>query len=178
MKLYHGSDTSGITLLRPFLSNHGKPYVYFTDSEVLATVYAHSPVSRPNCFHTYRFREDGVLCYDEYFENQLEEIYAGQTGYVYECEGDFPKMERMPWIYLAQQEVTVCKCTEIPDIYSQLLQYENEGRLVIQRWHTVSERQRRIWRKVVRDSLQEMDISTPAGRDYADFVRAHFSIEP
>lgn len=108
----------------------------------------------------------------------MEEIYAGQTGYVYECEGDFPKMERMPWVYLAQQEVTVCKCTEIPDIYSQLLQYENEGRLVIQRWHTVSESQRKIWRKVVRDSLQEIDISTPAGREYANFVRTHFSIEP
>lgn len=174
MKLYHGSATPDIAILRPFASNHDKPYVYLSHSEVLATIYAHNPLTRPNGFFTYWWRKDGILCYDEYFQNQLEEIYAGQTGYVYECEGQFPQLERMPWVYLSQEEVPVLRCRKIPDLYQQLLQYEKEGLLFVQRYDRVSEKQREVWANVVRRSLQQTDLSTPEGMEYAAYVRAHF----
>ncbi len=178
MKLYHGSGTAGIARLRPFASNHEKPYAYLTDSEVLAAVYAHNPLTRPNGFFTYWWRKDGVLCYDEYFNDQLREIYAGQRGYVYECEGELPRLERMPWVYLSEGEVPVRNCIEIPDLYEQLLRYEREGRLIVQRWGDVSQQQRQIWENVVRRSLRQTDLSTPAGQEYAAYVHAHFSVEP
>lgn len=83
-------------------------------SSVLAAVYAHNPLTRPNGFFTYWRDTDGMLYHDEYFENQLEEIYSGKTGYIYECEGKFMTMEKMPWVYLSEQPVSVRTCTKFP----------------------------------------------------------------
>lgn len=177
MKLYHGSSTPNISVLHPFPSNHDRPYVYLTHSIVLATIYAHNPLTRPNGFFPYWWNRDGILCYDEYFPNQLEEIYAGQAGSVYECEGDFPQLEQMKWVYLSEKDVPVLRCREIPDLYRQLLQYEKEGLLFVQRYDQVSEKQREIWANVVRRSLQQTDLSTPTGQEYAAYIRSHFSFE-
>lgn len=174
MILYHGSSFAGIESLRPFASNHEKPYVYLTQSQVLATVYAHNPLTRPNGFFSYWWRKDGVLCYDEYFENQLEEIYSGQQGFVYVCEGDFPHLEKMPWVYLAEENVPVQRRIDVPDIYQQLLQYETDGLLKVQRWHEVSDRQKEIWENVVRNSLTHIDLASPDGAEYYAYVKAHF----
>lgn len=174
MILYHGSKTANIECLRPFASNHGKPYVYLTHSKILAAIYAHNPLTRPNGFFTYWWSKDGTLCYDEYFADQLETIYAGQTGYVYECAGDYPQMEPMPWVYLSEETVPVANCIEIPDIYELLLQYEQEGLLKVQRWHEVSVKQREVWENVVKRSLAKTDITTPTGKEYCAYIRAHF----
>ena len=136
MKLYHGSSLGGIEKLRPGLSNHDKPYVYLTHSPILAALYAHNPLTRPNGFFSYWWGKDGILRYDEYFENQLEAIYSGQCGFVYECTGEYPQLEKMPWVYLSEAEVPVIDCVEIRDLYAQLLQYEKEGLLIVRRWHS------------------------------------------
>ena len=174
MALYHGSKVPHIKSLRPFSSNHDKPYVYLTCSKVLATIYAHNPLTRPNGFFSYWWSKDGRLYYDEYFENQLENIYAGQTGYVYECEGKYPQMEKMPWVFLSEENVPVTNCVEIPNIYEKLLQYEREGILKVQRWHEVSVKQREVWEKVVKRSLAKTDLTTPMGMEYLEYIKKHF----
>ena len=45
--LYHGSSTGGIQTLQPSTADHGKPYVYFTTSDVSAALYAARVVERP-----------------------------------------------------------------------------------------------------------------------------------
>ena len=174
MTLFHGSGVPGIVSLHPFPSNHDKPYVYLTHSPVLAAVYAHNPMTRPNGLFTYWWGKDGILRYDEYFDNQLETIYAGHRGYVYECEGEYPQLEKMPWVYLAESQVAVVNCVEIPDLYEQLLQYEREGLLIVRRWRDASEKQREIWENVVRRSLSGTDLTTPTGQEYAAYIKAHF----
>ena len=174
MILYHGSSIPGIAQLRPFSSNHGKPYVYLTHSPVLAAIYAHNPLTRPNGFFSYWWGKDGILCYDEYFENQLEVIYSGQRGYIYTSQGAFPQLEKMPWVYLSESPVEVTEVSEIPDLYALLLQYEQERLLRVRRWHEASEKQREIWENVVRRSLHGTDVSTESGREYSEYIRAHF----
>ena len=73
----------------------------------------------------------------------------------------------MPWVYLAESQVAVVNCVEIPDLYEQLLQYEREGQLIIRRWRDASEKQREIWENVVRRSLSGTDLTTPTGQEYA-----------
>lgn len=174
MTLYHGSGVQGIPILRPFPSNHDKPYVYLTHSSILAAIYAHNPLTRPNGFFSYWWGKDGLLHYDEYFENQLEEIYSGQKGYVYECEGIYPSLEKMPWVYLSEEPVAVTNVVEIPDLYLHLLQCEKDGLLKVQRWNQVPDRQKEIWENVVKRSLKNTDLSTPEGREYRDYVKMHF----
>ena len=174
MILFHGSSVPGISTLRPFASNHDKPYVYLTHSKILATLYAYNPMKRPNGFFTYWWDKDGILCYDEYFNNQMEEIYAGQKGFVYACQGDYPQLGKMPWVYLSEDKVHVEECTEVPDIYAQLLDYENKGLLRVRRWKNASERQREIWKKVVHRSLTDVDRNSPIVKEYIQFVYTHF----
>ena len=45
--LYHGSSTGGIQTLQPFTADHGKPYVYFTTSDVSAALHAARVIERP-----------------------------------------------------------------------------------------------------------------------------------
>lgn len=40
MILYHGSPMGGLAELTPFLSEHGKPYIYFADNPLVALLYA------------------------------------------------------------------------------------------------------------------------------------------
>lgn len=174
MILYHGSNIPNIEKLRPKEAENEKSYVYLTHSKVLATIYAHNPLTRPNGFFSYWWSKDGKLYYDEYFENQLEVIYSGQKGYVYKCEGEYTQMERMPWVYLSEQDVPVVKYTEIPNIYEQLLQYERDGLLTVRRWNEVPQKQRDVWESVVRNSLKTTDLTTPLGIEYYEYVKTHF----
>ena len=36
MKLYHGSKTVNLEILKPFLADHGRPYVYMSTIDVVA----------------------------------------------------------------------------------------------------------------------------------------------
>lgn len=166
MKLFHGSMTGGIQDLNPALSNHGRPYVYLTDSEALAVVYSHNPMTRPNGWFTYCWRS-GKLHYDEYFPNALEEIYRGHSGYIYTCQGDFPAMEKMPWVYLSEVPVPVIGERHIPDVCEELLRLEREGELVINRYETMSDRFK----------AHVIDLARPKENDdeeYRRFVRKYF----
>lgn len=166
MKLYHGSMTAGIRELQPALSNHGKPYVYLTDNEALSVIYSYNPMTRPNGWFTYCWRE-GRLHYDEYFPNALEEIYRGHPGYVYTCEGDFPNMEKMPWVYLSEEAVSVLTERYIPDVYEELLRLSEAGDMVINRYEKISDRFKAHILELVRP--KETD-----DENYRSFVRKYF----
>ncbi len=175
MILFHGSAVSGIECLRPFQSSQDKPYVYLTQSEVLAAIYSCNPLTRPNGYFTYWWDRDGKLYYDEYFENQTEVIYSGQKGFVYRCEGDYQQMEKMPWVYLSAESVPVMSCKEIADIYQQLLKYESEGMLTIRRWNEASDKQKEIWERVVKRSFDNRDMTLPINQQYYRFIKEHFN---
>ena len=85
MKWYHGSPVGGLTELKPFLSEHGKPYLYFAEDPLVALLYAVKPVPKPLSFYPYGFAGDGKVVYSEYFENAFWKLYSGQTGYLYTC---------------------------------------------------------------------------------------------
>lgn len=174
MTLYHGSKIGGIEALRPFMSNHGRPYVYLTNSQVLAAIYAANPMERPNGWFPYWWSKDGKLHYDEYYSGQLEEIYRGRTGYVYTCQGDYPVLEKMPWVYLSEGEAPVCECRVIPDLYEQLLKFEAEGRLTIRRWAEHPPERRAAFLRVIKQSLQDHEPSSPHAEEYRNFVYARF----
>lgn len=174
MKLYHGSSIGNIETLLPFMSNHGNPYVYLTDSEVLAAIYAANPMKRPNGWFPYWWSKDGQLYYDEYYENQMEEIYRGKAGYVYTCEADLPAMDKMPWVFLSEGEVPVLQCRAIPDLYEQLLKYEADGRLTIRRWADHTPERRAVFLRVIRQSLQEHASGSPHSQEYREFVYTRF----
>lgn len=171
MTLYHGSPVPGLTELRPFLSNHDRPYVYLTHSEALAVLYAHNPIPGGGWF-TYRWAGD-VLQYDEFFPDALRTIYQGQSGWVYTCCGEYPTLEKMPWVYLSERPVPVTGGRFIPDLYEELLRYEGEGQLVIHRYDTLSEKKKAANDRCILRSVRESHLPEQPGDPYLAFIRAH-----
>lgn len=46
MKLFHASQTPGIRVLEPRVSNHGKPLIYFSDCRENTLVYLSNAVEK------------------------------------------------------------------------------------------------------------------------------------
>lgn len=169
MNLYHGSGTPDLTLLKPFVSNHSKSYVYLSNSATLALLYAHNPIKRPGGFFTYWFDKERTLHYDEYFPDQTRLLYAGQAGWVYTVDTeDLPQLDTMPWVYLSEAPVAVAHAKYIPDLYIALLQAEATGQLCIHRYDDIPEARRATHQQIVRNSLKEHDED-----DYRRFVRQY-----
>ncbi len=173
MLLYHGSPVPGIAALEPRLSNHGTPYVYLTHSSSLATLHAHNALPSPFGWFTY-FWDGDLLCYEEYFPNQLEEFYAGKTGYVYTCQTELPTLEKMPWVYLSDVPVPTTACRCIPDLYEELLALEAQGQLMLRRHHTLSAKALERIRKTVLQQIDQYHLRDTPASPYAAFLHAHY----
>lgn len=76
MTFYHGSSTGNLTQLLPFLSEHGRPYIYFASNPLVALLYAVKPVPKPFSFYPYGFDENRILIYNEYYEDAFFDIYT------------------------------------------------------------------------------------------------------
>lgn len=172
--LYHGSGTPGIQTLLPRQSNHDQPYVYFTDSEALATIYAHNVMTPPNGWFTYCWDKDGRLIYEEYFPGQLTEFYAGQQGYLYACDLPLRPMAQMPWVYLSDAAVPVTSCRKIPDLLEELLAWEQRGKLLIRRYETLSAAALDTIRRIVLKEIEKDALREHPEAEYARFIHQHF----
>ena len=63
MTFYHGSPVGGLNELKPFLSEHKKQYVYFTQNPGVALLYAVHSVDKPFSYYPYGFDTDGTIHY-------------------------------------------------------------------------------------------------------------------
>lgn len=95
---YHASSVAGIKELIPNISNHKKPLVYLTNKRENALVYLSNAVEK-YCkeigfehfgtyykWGSYGFTKEGILELQEYWENAIEDTYAGVPGYIYSAE--------------------------------------------------------------------------------------------
>jgi len=123
--LYHGSPTGGIHTLQPFTADHGKPYVYFTTSDVSAAFYAARVVERPYHWAPYGYDAEGRITYTEVWKNAFSDAFYGKTGYLYCCEADDKALLRFPThqsLRLSPDAVAVSRSERIDDLGAWLLQ--------------------------------------------------------
>ena len=152
--LYHASQTPGIRMLEPRISNDGVPRIYFSDKRENTLVYLSNAVEKTCREHglahtgkwqkwaSYGFAPDGRLQLDEYYENALADTYAGVSGYLYQI-ADSEAVKPYPNIqnaYYAETHVPVCGCEVVPDALEALLEAERAGKIVIRRYGELSER--------------------------------------
>ena len=172
--LYHGSSTGGIQTLQPSTADHGKPYVYFTTSDVSAALYAARVVERPYYWVPYGYDTRGKITYTEVWKNAFYEMFFGKTGYVYCCEGDDKKLLRFPThqsIRLSAEPVTISRCEKIDDLYGWFLQREQEGKLVIQRHESLEPTQLSLWHGMVLEELIASSSGITMDNAYTRFVQ-------
>ena len=160
MTLYHGSPTGNLTQLKPFLSEHGKEYVYFSSNPLVALLYAVKPVPKPFSFYPYGFDRNGIVVYSEYFENAFEIFYKGKAGYLYECD-NIPKAEQPTQIscaFTCDFTVKPDRVRRVDDLYEYFKEKEREGLFKIRPCKDISEKEMQF---VFDDLMKSMKKTNP-----------------
>ena len=176
MTFYHGSPIAGLTELKPTLSEHGRPYIYFATNPLVALLYAVKPVPKPFSFYPYGFDNDTVV-YSEYFENAFKKIYKGKKGYLYECD-NITNVERPTQIhcaYTCTESVTVGRVTEISDLYEYYKEQEKYGLFRIKSFGEVSEREMDFVLDDMRKTIEKYDLRKHLENPMSVFIKEFFS---
>lgn len=131
MTLYHGSPVGGLTELKPFLSEHGEPYIYFATNPLVALLYAVKPVPKPFSFYPYGFNKEGAVVFSEYYENASYDIYKNKKGWLYSCAApqDVANPTQINCAYTVAKAVKPDEVSEIPDLYDFLCRNKRRAAL-------------------------------------------------
>ena len=138
-KYYHGSAIAGITRLQGYSKLHGSEElgVYLTDSIPYALFYIWDTQRTGNSGkHVTAWMKKGIAYYEEQFPDQLQAFYQGVSGYLYGIEKcpTIKPVEGRDNMFFGTGDVEISEVVPIPDVYSQLLSWEAEGKLVVLRY--------------------------------------------
>ena len=175
--LYHGSPIGGLTELKPFVSEHQKPYLYFAENSLVALLYAVKPVPKPFSFYPYGFGENGELLYSEYYENAFAELYEGKRGYLYECRADRKQLEeptQIRGVYTCAEAVKVGSILEIPDLYVYYREREKPGVFRIRARREIPEKEMDFVREEMLGYMREYGLKKLPDHEMSGFIRTRF----
>ena len=176
MTFYHGSPIGGLHRLEPFLSEHGRPYVYFATDPLVALLYAVKPVPKPFSYYPYGFDADGHAVYSEYFEDAFHCLYNGRTGYLYECRdlkaADAPT--QINCAYTCASPVDVDRVTEIPDLYAHFMAQAEAGRFSVRARAEISDREMAFVARELRRDIEAHELRAIPQHAMSRFIQAHF----
>ena len=142
---YHASQTNDIKVLKPRVSNHNKPLIYFSKKRENVLVYLSNAVEKfckENDFNyngiwskwaSYGFTKDGILEIQEYYPNATYETYNGVSGYIYSVDSvpNVEKQEDIPNAYHTSENVRVSRCEYIEDAYEEIQKEIKKGNIVL-----------------------------------------------
>lgn len=177
MILYHGSPIGGLTELKPFLSEHEKPYLYLAENPLVALLYAVKPVPKPFSFYPYGFGENGELLYAEYYENALADLYKGKRGFLYECRAERKRLEaptKIRGVYTCAKAARVESVSEIPDLYAYYREREKTGAFRIRTRGEISEREMDFVREEMLGYVREYELKKHPDHEMSGFIRTRF----
>ena len=183
---YHASPIKGIKVLQPRISNHNIPLVYLSTKRENTLVYLSNAVEKFckekgfqhegiwSKWGPYGFDSQGILQYDEYYPNALEEIYGGVGGYIYSCE----KVEedanfelKIPDAIVSRKEVSVVLCEIIDNAMTEILRAEKAGQIKIVRYKDFIAKRENWLCSIIQNEFSEA-INHP---EYQFFLKAKFA---
>ena len=143
--LYHASQTKNIKVLKPRISNHNKPLIYFSNKRENVLVYLSNAVEKfckENNFDydgtwskwaSYGFTKDGILEIQEYYPNATYETYSGISGYIYSVEDilNIEKQADIPNAFHTSENVKVTGCEYIEDAYKEIQKEIKNGNIIL-----------------------------------------------
>lgn len=181
---YHASQTPGIQILEPRVSNHGKALVYLSDCRENVLVYLSNAVEKfcreqglpPETSYrkwgSYGFNPDGLLQLDEYWPNATAETYQGVSGYIYSVDAqELEPLADIPHAYVSSRPLAVSGCEFVSDAYEALRQAESQGKLTLTRYEDNSGQMLEWIKKSTRQEYEEPGVPGY----YREFLKAKFS---
>lgn len=176
MLLYHGSPVADLKELKPYLSEHGKPYIYFAENPLVALLYAVKPVPKPFSFYPYGFGNDGSIVYSEYFENAFKILYDGQKGYLYECDSinNTEQPTQIKGVYTCKANVKVNRVTEINNLYEYYIDQEKSGLFKIKHFNDISEKEMNFVLDDMKNTAEQYNLKNDPCNPMSVFIKKHF----
>lgn len=136
---YHGSTNANLTCLNIISKCNENPSIkcaYVTDNYYYALFYIRDMDIN---IVTAWVDSNGVACYEEQFENQLEVSYKNQKGYIYHCkENEDFKKSNTNGIYYSALPVFFEGVEKIEDAYSKITESIKNGKIKIKKFKDVS----------------------------------------
>ena len=172
MDFYHGTTKAGLIELQPFASpysNLNEPVVYLTTSKQLALHYIWNIEKLEIKMPMLDIRKDGVLVFQEMFSGALEYFYKELSGYIYHCVGDYPINDTTGVLTCATSTtpVPVAGYEFVNDVYQKILEYQEQGRFIYERYETLPQYRYDIIRGIImRDIKRENMLNTPSNPKY------------
>lgn len=176
MILYHGSSVGNLKELKPFLSEHKKPYVYFSANPVVALLYAVRPVPKPFSWYPYGFDGDKVV-YSEYYENAFYDTYNGKTGFLYACEEltNVSNPTNITCAYTCEEPVSVEQQIIIEDLYLKFMEYQSLGKFKIKGNNLISKNEMNMVTEDLKMMISEHNLYSVPNSKISLFIRKHFT---
>ena len=144
----HGSNTRGLTVLRPHQADHDRPYIYLVTMDVVAAFYLWNAVERPYYWFPYGFTEGNTPIYHELYPDALREVSEGVTGTLYEVEAGEDQVIPFPNIPCARLGTAPLEVTghqEVKNAYELFRILIRQGRLCVGKFEDKSERELQNW---------------------------------
>ena len=184
---YHASQTAGIKILEPRVSNQNIPLIYFSSKRENTLVYLSNAVEK-YCRETgftydgiwskwgsYGFTKEGILRLEEYYPNATEETYKGVSAYIYHTSllTDAKQMEDIPYAYTSDHPVETEGCEYIADAYDAIMEAVQERKITLLKYEDMSDKMRGM---IARSVAEEYKNATDHP-EYQYFLREKFSIQ-
>lgn len=181
---YHASQVKGIVQLKPHVSNHGIPLIYFSKKRENVLVYLSNAIEK-YCRETgfsydgkwekwgpYGFNKDGRQRLVEYYPNALISTYKGVSGYIYSVKAiiDSGFEVQIPDAATSAESVDVTDVEFIPDAYEAILQAEKDGLITIVRYEEMSDKMREWNQRTIKEEYEKAE----GHPEYRHFLRGNF----
>ena len=175
MTLYHGSPIGNLTVLKPFISEHKKPYIYLASNPVVALLYAVKPVPKPYSFYPYGFSGNKVV-YSEYYNDCFKDIYKGKKGFLYECDNleNTENPTAINCAYTLEKPHEINRCTVIDDIYEKFMEYKENGLFEIKPFENIREKELNFVYDDMRKTIIQHNLKDSPDSLMSQFIIAHF----
>lgn len=176
MRLYHGSNIENLNELKPHISEHKKSYIYFTTNKIIAAFYTVHCVERPYNWFPYGFNKSETPVYIEYYPNAMADVYKGKNGFIYECSNisNINNLTNIPGSYVNENTVMPEYCTRLNDVYEWLLEHERSGKLIIQRYDTLSKIQKSYSEEMLTKEIKDYKLHEIPNCSYSQFIMKRF----
>lgn len=134
--LYHGSSVPGITELyaNSRSAERENKVLYLTDNYPYSLFYIwDSKHNLKKGKHITCAVKNGIVYYEEQFEDQLQRFYDGVSGYVYVVNDseDYMKVSSSKSIWLSDKNVFVSDVKFIPNVYEEIKKQIAKGKIKI-----------------------------------------------
>lgn len=168
MKLYHATTVPDLEILQAnSWDREGNPVLYLTDNFQYSLFYIRDlDINYVTC----GVGTDGIVHYDEKFPNQLETLYRGMAGWVYEVDVA-PEQKKTNGVYVKRGDARVIGKTYISDALQAIQTEIKKGTVDFLAFADTTEAQRALNQEgIVHLFLSERNMHPKK----AAFLRTHF----